>query len=104
MEALPCPQMRGTWGTRPSCPMGLDLDGSFDSCLVVQEAGPGPFFRLVNQSTLDWIAVHVAELLYSLLFRPDVEVVVPPLPELSFAARLQLPRSLLLQHLDCNRQ
>ncbi len=68
----------------PCCPMGLDLDGSFDSSLVVPEAGPRPIFRFLDQTAFDWIAVHIPQLLHSLLFRPHVEIIVSRLPEGAF--------------------
>jgi hypothetical protein len=50
--------------------------------------------------------MHIPQFLYALLFAPYVEVIVPPLPELSFSAPFEPSRRLLLQDLqgDCQRR
>jgi hypothetical protein len=50
------------------------------------ETRPLPIFGLLDQSPLDRVAVHVAKLLDALLFREDIEIVVPSLPERTFPA------------------
>jgi hypothetical protein len=48
--------------------------------------------------------MHVAKFLDPLLLVMHIEIVIPPLPELSLAAYFQLAQCLLLQHLQRNRQ
>jgi hypothetical protein len=50
------------------------------------EAAPGPFFRFLDQATLNWVAVDVTELLYELGLCKNVEVVVAALPKLRAVA------------------
>jgi hypothetical protein len=50
------------------------------------EAGPSPVLRLLDQAPLDWIAMHIAQLLYALLFVMHVEIVIARLPEWPFLA------------------
>jgi hypothetical protein len=56
-----------------SGPEGLNLHGADFSCGVVPEARPSPILRLLNQSALDRIAMHVVQLLHPLLFVMYVE-------------------------------
>jgi len=65
------------------------------------KTGPRPIFRFLNQSALDRIAVHVAQLLHPLLFVVNVEIVVPRLPEWPLPA---LNRHRQFQRLNCFAQ
>ena len=63
------------------CPLGFDFDDSNLSGCIVPEAGPQPFFRLINEAAIDRIAVNVSQLLNALFCRVHVEIVVTRLPE-----------------------
>ena len=84
----------------PRRPMGFDLDRADFSGEVMTEAGPRPILRSGGKSAPDGIAVHVLEFFDCLLMRPDVEIVVPSLPESRLSPPLEPSRSLLLQNLN----
>ena len=86
-----------------SCPVRFNLYAARQPRCVVPETRPHPVLRLFNQPPQYRIAVHVAQLFDSLLFAPNVEVIVPPLPERFAAAALQPARSALLEHLQRHR-
>src|SRR5438067_530656 len=50
---------------------------------VVAETPPGPLFRLQHQSTFHRIAMHIVQLLFSLVFAPDHEVIESALPDVA---------------------
>ena len=87
-----------------SCPLRFNLDRALLARCVVTKARPRPVSRFFNQSPIDRIPMHITEFFDSLLFVMHTEIVVPPLPELDFAAFFQLARGQLLQHLKRNRQ
>jgi len=45
------------------------------------KAAPEPIFWLLNQTSRDWIAVHVLQLLDPFFLGPDIEIIKSPLPE-----------------------
>src|SRR5208337_2621457 len=51
---------------------------------VVSPATPWPFLWMENQPSLHGVAVHVFQLLFEFLLAPNVEVIKPSLPEMSF--------------------
>src|SRR5271169_4216099 len=57
---------------------------------------PSPLLRCADQASLHWIAMHISELLHTLLRRPHVEVVGARLPERSalrlVSKQIALPR------------
>src|ERR1035438_10156537 len=85
-------------------PLRLDLYCALHARRVVTEAGPWPVLRLLDQSALDRVAVHVPQLLHPLPLVMHIEIIVPPLPEPDCSARLQFSRCLLLQNLQGYRQ
>ena len=82
---------------------GVDTDQSVTGIGVEGKTAPGPILRVIDQSSLQRIHVHVVKLLDSLLQAPDVEVVKPSLPHsrlrrlAAFKVQIQLSsgRSLL---------
>ena len=62
-------------------PLRLNLNHADLSGGEVTEAGPRPLRGVGHKSALDRIVVHVTDLLHSLSFRVDVEVIVTALPE-----------------------
>ena len=59
--------------------LSCDLDG-VGLVGVGAKAAPWPVFRTFDQASFDRVAVHVAELLDSLGFSEDIEVVIAGLP------------------------
>jgi hypothetical protein len=57
--------------------------------------------RRFDQSSGDWVAVHIFQLLGRLGVAPNVEIVIAPLPKLGLFGSLQLSGGLLFQNLDC---
>ena len=98
------PPLRGEaaqgWGTRPVVPR---LRVGHPPCCVVPEARPGPILRLRNQTTLDWVAMDIADHFGAGLLSVDIAVVIAGLPEL-FARSSQLARSHLLDAFQKLRQ
>ena len=64
------------------CPLGLDLDDPFFAVEIMSETAPGPVLRFLHQSAFYGVAVYVAQLFDALALAPDIEVVVPALPEM----------------------
>ena len=58
----------------------INPDQSVLGIRVERKAAPRPILRVIDQSSLQRIHVHVVKLLDSLLQAPDVEVVKPSLP------------------------
>jgi hypothetical protein len=48
---------------------------------VVMVTRPAPVFRFLDETSSNWIAVHVLQLLHSFVVGKDIEVVVAGLPE-----------------------
>ena len=77
----------------------LDLDSSNFSRGIVAVAAPRPVFGSRDQAAMDRVAVDVLQFLDAFLGSPDVEVVIPSLPEVF--ARVDLsPCDGLLDGLD----
>jgi hypothetical protein len=70
----------------PARPEGFDFDCAFEAGCIVAETGPWPVLRFLDKAANDRVAVHVAELLNTLLLRPHVEVIRTRPPERPFAA------------------
>jgi hypothetical protein len=70
------------WSSNPQLQdaMVIDADGPWFAILIKSETAPKPLLRLGNQSALDRISMHVAQLFDALAFRPDVEIIESPLP------------------------
>src|SRR5437867_12413584 len=62
-------------------PLGLDLHKSINTDRVVNEAAPLPIFGTRNQISSHRIPMDVPQLLNSLRFSPNIEVVITRLPE-----------------------
>ena len=82
----------------PRGPLRLNFHHSLNSRKIVTEAAPSPLLRTRHQSSLHRIAMDVAQLLDSLGFAPNIEVVVSRLPERSALHLAQLTGDILLQH------
>jgi hypothetical protein len=67
----------------PRGPLRLNFHHSFHSRKIVPEAAPRPLLRTRHQSSPHRIAMDVAQLVDSLGFAPNIEVVVSRLPERS---------------------
>jgi hypothetical protein len=65
----------------------------------VSKAAPFPIFRTGAKLLLYRIPVNIAKLLNKLIVRPDVEIVIPLLPEMRGLSN-QPPRYALFQRLD----
>ena len=74
----------------------FDLDGADFAESVVTVAAPGPVFGLLNESTVDGIAVDVLQFLYALRRSAHIEVVVSRLPEVVRTLVLGAPHNRLL--------
>src|SRR5271165_5678741 len=61
--------------------LAVDAHRTFFLECVTPKAAPLPFFRRRDQPALHRIAMHVAQLLNLLLWRGDVEVIEPLLPD-----------------------
>ena len=59
----------------------VDVNQRFPLPAVKREAAPGPIVRVMDETALDRIEVHVAEFFPPLFFAPDFEVVEAALPE-----------------------
>ncbi len=64
------------------------------------EATPRPQFGTGNESANNRVAVNIAQFFNALGFSPDIEVVIPRLPERSTLDLTQLAGDILLQHLQ----
>ena len=84
--------------------MGFNLDRPFQSGGVMPVTRPRPILGLCYQAATDRVAVHVLEFLDCLVMVPDIEIIIPSLPEVGLSLQLQLPRGLLLQHLQGHGQ
>src|SRR5580704_15119651 len=68
------------------------------------KAAPRPQFRARHQPSIHGIAMDVSQLLDALGFAPDIEIVVARLPERPALGLAQLPRNILLEHLQRQRE
>jgi hypothetical protein len=59
----------------------VDADQACLAVLVMAKAAPRPLFRLLDQSALDRIEMHVAQLLNALVLGIDIEIVEARLPD-----------------------
>jgi hypothetical protein len=75
----------------PRCPFRFNLHNAFEARSVVPKAGPRPIFRFRDQPPRHWVAMHIPQLLNALLLGPDVEIIVPRLPEGLGCAKRELP-------------
>jgi hypothetical protein len=62
-------------------PLRFDLYWTLNARCVVIEAAPVPILRAFDQSSMHRVAMDVAQLLDTLGFAPDVEIVVAWFPE-----------------------
>ena len=60
---------------------GVDADQSVFGIRVERKATPGPNLRVIGQSSLQRVHVHVVELFDSLFQTPNIEIVEAALPE-----------------------
>jgi hypothetical protein len=87
-----------------SRPLRFNLHHSLHSGNIVTEAAPRPLLRTRHKSSPHRIAMKVPQLLDALSLGPDVEVVIACLPERPALNLPQLPRDILFQHLQRDRQ
>ena len=80
-----------------------NLHGPFFPIQIVSKATPRPVLRHVHQSAFYRITVHVSQLLDQLAPTPNIEIVVPTLPEMR-VIETELPGDRLLQRLDQRRK
>src|SRR6185312_6459758 len=95
---------RDGWGCFPLAPvprpLGFDLNSALLAREVMAKAAPGPVLGLFDETSLDGVAVQVAQLLHMFLLGKDVEVVVSGLPELGPFA-FEYFRCLALEDAEC---
>ena len=94
---------RDEWASQPRRPRGLDFNRTSHAGGVVVEAAPGIIAWRSNQSTLQRIAVDVADRLGAVMFAANAAVEIAGLPEL-FTMTSQFARSHLFQRLEELRQ
>lgn len=82
------------------CVLGFDLDAALFAGEVMAVARPWPVFRSFDETSVDWVAVDVFQLLGVLLMGEDVEVVVADLPEL-LAVTFEALGGFGLENVDC---
>ena len=93
-------QEHDTHSFSPPCgPLRFDLDNAFRPRRIVNKTTPFPILRSLHQSSLDRIAMDVAQLLDAFRFAPYRKIVIADLPELRELFRAQLLRRDLLEHL-----
>jgi hypothetical protein len=75
---------RGFWRTSHLHRENLPVIDPHDTTLskgIVAKTAPAPQLRRLDESALNRIAVHVAQLFNARALRPDIEVVKPGLPD-----------------------
>jgi hypothetical protein len=68
---------------------------------IVTVTRPAPVFRFLDETSRDWIAVHVLQLFDPFVVGEDIEVVVAGLPE---GFRAESLRDRKLEGMDCFRE
>jgi hypothetical protein len=63
--------------------MRLDLNNALLTCQIMTKAAPVPIFGTHHKTTFHRIPMNITQLLYLLAFSPNVEIVIPFLPEAS---------------------
>ena len=80
-----------------SRPMRFNFHHSTLARRVMAEAAPLPVLWFFHQSALNGIAMDITKLLDKLAVAPNVEIVIPRLPERIFRPQRQPARDALLQ-------
>jgi len=88
----------------PRCPVRFNLDRTLFPSRIVEGTAPLPIFRTSDQPALDRVLMHIIQFLGQFRFTPNIEVIIPGLPEGSRRAFIEFLRNNLLEHLQHNRQ
>src|SRR5206468_7183844 len=85
-------------------PLRLDFYHPFRPGKIVTKAAPRPILRFLHESSFHGIAMDVAQLLNAFGLAPNIEIVIPRLPEYASFRPAQLVRHDLFEHLQRDRE